>query len=138
MSDDPVLAALARLEANAGRIEANVARLEANAGRIEANVARLEANVARIEANVGRLEANVARIEANVGRLEAGMARLETEQTRMREQFGNKLDDILDKLKAAREDIDNIQGHMLFGLQQNLTLSQRITKLEEEIRRPLT
>jgi hypothetical protein len=47
-----------------------------------------------------------------------------------------KMDDILDKLKAVREDVDNSRGQVLFGLQENLTLSQRITKLEQTMRRP--
>ena len=64
----------------------------------------------------------------------AALARLETEQSRLREQLNSKLDDILDKLKAVREDADNTRGHVLFGLQENLTLSQRITKLENDIR----
>jgi hypothetical protein len=72
---------------------------------------------------------------AALARLEAGIVRVEGEQTRMREQFGNKLDDILDKLRAVREDTDNTQAHVLYGLQQNLTLGQRITKLEDQMRR---
>jgi BMFP domain-containing protein YqiC len=86
-------------------------------------------------AALARLEANVARLET---RLEASIARVETEQTRMREQFGNKLDDILDKLRVVREDTDTARAHVLYGLHENMTLSQRITKLEDEIRRPLT
>ncbi|MGD0107447.1 MAG: hypothetical protein ABSC06_25925 [Rhodopila sp.] len=77
-------------------------------------------------------------ILAALARLEASVARVETEQTRLREQFGNKLDDILDKLRAVREDTDTTRAHVLYGLQENLTLSQRITRLEDEIRRPLT
>jgi hypothetical protein len=68
----------------------------------------------------------------------AALAPLEASATRMREQFGNKLDDILDKLSVVREDADTTRAHVLYGLQENLTLSQRITKLEDEIRRPLT
>ncbi len=52
--------------------------------------------------------------------------------------INTKLDEILDKLKAVRADVDNTQGHVLYGLQQNLTLSERITKVEEQLRRPLT
>jgi hypothetical protein len=39
---------------------------------------------------------------------------------------------------VVREDTDTTRAHVLYGLQENLTLSQRITKLEDEIRRPLT
>jgi hypothetical protein len=76
--------------------------------------------------------AALARLEAKV---DAGIARVEAEQTRMREQFGNKLDDILDKLRAVREDTENTQAHVLYGLQRNLTLGQRITRLEDQMRR---
>jgi hypothetical protein len=65
----------------------------------------------------------------------AALARLEAEQNRLREQLNHKLDDILDKLRVVREDADNTRGHVLYGLQENLTLSQRITKLEDEMRR---
>ena len=75
---------------------------------------------------------------AALTRLEANDARLEASISRMREQFGSKLDDVLDKLRAVREDTDTTRAHVLYGLQENLTLSQRITKLEDEIRRPLT
>ena len=42
---------------------------------------------------------------------------------------------LLDGMQAMRQDVDSVRGHVLFGLQENLTLSQRITKLEEEIRK---
>jgi hypothetical protein len=72
---------------------------------------------------------------AALARLEANITRVETEQTRMREQFDNKLDDILGRLPAVREDTDNTPAQVLYGLENNLTLSQRITKLEDQMRR---
>lgn len=45
-----------------------------------------------------------------------------------------KLDDILDKLSAVRADTDSLKGHVIYTLGDQLTLSQRITKLEEELR----
>jgi hypothetical protein len=65
----------------------------------------------------------------------AALARIEAEQSRLREQLNDKLDDILDRLAAVRADTDNTKAHVLYGLQENLTLSQRITKIEDEIRR---
>jgi hypothetical protein len=53
-------------------------------------------------------------------------------------KLNTKMDDILDKLAAGRADLDSLRGHVLYGLQENLTLSQRITKLEEAMRRPGT
>lgn len=38
-------------------------------------------------------------------------------------------------MSAIRQDTDAVRGHVIYGLQENLTLSQRITKLEEEMRR---
>lgn len=58
------------------------------------------------------------------------------EMRRFMSQINTKLDDILDKLAAGRADLDSLRGHVLYGLQENLTLSQRITKLEEAMRRP--
>jgi hypothetical protein len=60
---------------------------------------------------------------------------VETEQSRLREQLNTKLDDILDRIAAIRADADTTRAHVLYGLQENLTLSQRITKLEDEMRR---
>jgi hypothetical protein len=79
--------------------------------------------------------AALARLEANDARLETSMARVETEQTRLREQFNTKLDDIFDRIAAVGADADTTRAHVLYGLQENLTLSQRITKLEDEMRR---
>lgn len=45
-----------------------------------------------------------------------------------------KLDDILDEFAANRADIDSTRGHLIYGLGESLTLSQRITKLEEAMR----
>jgi len=72
---------------------------------------------------------------AALARLETSMARVEAEQTRLREQNNTKLDDILDKIAAIRADADTPRAHVLYGLQENLTLSQRITKLEADMRR---
>lgn len=49
-------------------------------------------------------------------------------------QINTKLDDILDKLSAVRADTDNTKGHLLYVMNDSLTLSQRITKLEDELR----
>lgn len=50
-------------------------------------------------------------------------------------QVNTKLDDILDKLSAVRADTDGIKGHVVYLLSDSLTLSQRITKLEDQLRR---
>jgi uncharacterized coiled-coil protein SlyX len=55
-------------------------------------------------------------------------------EQRLLEPINTKLDDILDKLARQQEDLHAIRGHMLYGLEDGLTMSKRITKLEEEIR----
>jgi chromosome segregation ATPase len=88
-----------------------------------------------ILAALNRLEAGQAKLETNVAKLEANVAKLEAEQERLRDQLNTKLDNILDRLSANRLDTDTVRGHVLYGLQENLILSQRITKIEEELRR---
>jgi hypothetical protein len=53
----------------------------------------------------------------------------------MMAQINNQFDRVLDKMSAIRQDVETLHGHVIFGLQNNLTLGQRITKLEDEIRR---
>ncbi len=50
----------------------------------------------------------------------------------MRAELNTKLDDLLDRLVSLRADIDDTRGHVLYGLSENPTLSQRITRLENE------
>jgi hypothetical protein len=52
-------------------------------------------------------------------------------------QINIKLDEILDKLSAVRADTDSTKGHMIYALGDQLTLSQRITKLEHELRKDI-
>nr|WP_294505285.1 hypothetical protein [uncultured Rhodopila sp.] len=74
-------------------------------------------------------------IRSALARLEAGQAKLEAEQEPLREQLNTKLDDILDKMSAIRQETDTVRGHVVYGLPGNLTLSQRLTKIEEEMRK---
>lgn len=74
-------------------------------------------------------------ILASLARIEAELSRQDAEQTCLREQNNGKLDTILDQMSATRQDTDSLRGHVIYGLQENLTLSRRITKLEDEARR---
>ncbi len=74
-------------------------------------------------------------ILTSLARIEAELSRQDAEQNRLREQINGKLDTILDQMSAIRQDTDTVRGHVIYGLQENLTLSQRITKLEDEMRR---
>ena len=79
--------------------------------------------------------AALTRIEEELSRHGTELSRQSAEQDRLREQINGKLDTILDQMSALRQDTDTVRGHVIYGLQENLTLSQRITKLEEEMRR---
>ena len=74
-------------------------------------------------------------ILAALARLEAGQARIEAEQTRLRGQLNDKMDNILDQMTAMRADLDTARGQVLYGLQDSLTLGQRVSKIENELRR---
>ncbi len=53
----------------------------------------------------------------------------------MMKQINDQCDRILDSLSSMRQDTDNTKGHLLYGLQENLTRSQRLTKVEDELRK---
>jgi len=53
----------------------------------------------------------------------------------MMKQINEQFDRILDSLSSMRQDTDNTKGYLLYGLQENLTLSQRLTKVEDELRK---
>ena len=53
----------------------------------------------------------------------------------MLKQINDQFDRLLDMMSAMRQDSEATRGHVLYGLQENLTLSQRITKVEEELRK---
>lgn len=88
-----------------------------------------------IIAALARLEAGQADMSERLSRLETTVGQVEAEQSRLRQQLNDKLDNILDKMTALRTDADTTRAHVLYGLQENLTLSQRISKLEDEMRR---
>jgi hypothetical protein len=50
-------------------------------------------------------------------------------------QINNQFERILDNLSTIRADTDNTKGHVPYGLQENLTLSQRISRIEDELPR---
>jgi hypothetical protein len=53
----------------------------------------------------------------------------------MMKQINEQFDRILDSLSSMRQYTDNTKGHFLYGLRENLTLSQRLTKVENELRK---
>ncbi len=60
---------------------------------------------------------------------------MDEEMRQSMQAINTKLDDILDRLSRDREDIENTRGHVLYIMEDSLTLGKRITKLEDGIRR---
>ncbi len=106
-----------------------------NDDAVLAALSRVESKLDHLAAKIDLVEARLGNVESKMDHTEARLGRIEVEQTRLREQVNGKLDDILDKLKAMREDVDTVRAHVLYGLPENLTLSQRISKLEDQMRR---
>jgi hypothetical protein len=70
--------------------------------------------------------------EDTKARFDAIDARFDALMARMNDQF----DRVLDQMASLRADTDDTRGHLLYGLRENLTLRERITKLENERRKP--
>jgi hypothetical protein len=45
-------------------------------------------------------------------------------------QINNQFERILDSLSMVRADAHNTKGHVLYGLKENLMLSQRVSRIE--------
>jgi len=61
-------------------------------------------------------------------------AHLAAMEARILQPLNTKLDDILDKLSRQQEELHAMRGHMLYAMEDSLTMGKRITKLEDEIR----
>jgi hypothetical protein len=72
-----------------------------------------------------------------VGQARSGgrSGKLDVEQMRLRGQLNTKFDTTLDNPIAVREDTDTTKDHVIYGPQEHLALSQRLSKLEDEMRR---
>jgi hypothetical protein len=55
---------------------------------------------------------------------------------RMMTEINNGFERLLDRMSNIRADTDDTRGHVLYGLRENLTLSERITRLENDRRKP--
>jgi hypothetical protein len=51
------------------------------------------------------------------------------------QQMNIKLDDILDKLSEVRADLDSTKGSVISAMEHSLSLSRRLAKLEDRLRR---
>ena len=70
--------------------------------------------------------------EETKARFDALDARFDSLMVRMNDGFER----VLDRMSHIRADTDDTRGHPLYGLRENLTLSERITKLENDRRKP--
>ena len=70
--------------------------------------------------------------EETKARFDALDARFDSLMVRMNDGFER----VLDRMSHIRADTDDTRGHLLYGLRENLTLSERITKLENDRRKP--
>ena len=121
MSDDPVLSALARLEAGQGAIQADLTRLEAGQDAMQAHISRLEAGQDAMQAHISRLEAgqaairtDVAAIRAELESIRVDLVHLEAGMAALRAEFASYRTGLLDELGATRavmiERIQGVQG----------------------------
>ena len=60
---------------------------------------------------------------------------MDDEMRQFMQAINTKLDDILDRVSRDREDIENTRGHVVYVMENSLTLGKRVTKLEDEIRK---
>ena len=60
---------------------------------------------------------------------------MDDEMRQFMQTIDTKLDDIIDRLSRDREDIDNTRGHVIYVMEDSLTLGKRLTKLEDELRK---
>lgn len=55
--------------------------------------------------------------------------------TRMIEAMNTKMAEVLDAITANRDDLTNTKGHVVYVMEDSLTLSRRISRLEDEMRK---
>jgi uncharacterized phage infection (PIP) family protein YhgE len=144
MSHDPILAALARLEAGQADVSDRLARLEAEQAGMSDRLARWEAGQAQLEAGQARLEAGQARLEAGQARLEAGQAQLEAGQSKLRSDFLDELgstraalmgriDTLQDSLTEIRDDIAVNYGASNAAVRANDNTREQLGLLREQV-----
>jgi chromosome segregation ATPase len=95
MNEDPIIAALLRLETAQGRIEAQQARLDTRLGAIEA---QLDTRLSAIEAQLGALREDLNALAVRMNRLEAG-------HTSLRVDLMARMDRLDNQLTALRDDM---------------------------------
>jgi len=74
--------------------------------------------------------------KARFDAVDAQFTVLDAHLHRMMGEINDGFERLLDRMSQIRADTDDTRGHLLYGLRENLTLSERITKLENERRKP--
>ena len=55
--------------------------------------------------------------------------------TQIIEAVNTKMGELLDAIAVVRDDLTNTKGHGVYVMEDNLTLSRRISRLEDEMRK---
>lgn len=55
--------------------------------------------------------------------------------TQMIKTVNDKMGELLDAVTATRDDLTNTKGHVVYVMEDSLTLSRRISRLEDEMRK---
>ena len=74
--------------------------------------------------------------KARFDTMDARFTTLDAHLRRMMGEINEGFERLLDRMSHIRADTDDTRGHLLYGLRENLTLSERITKLENDRRKP--
>ena len=138
MSDSPVLAALARLEAGQTRLEAGQTRLEGGSSRLEDGYTRLEAGQTRLEADITSLKGEQARLRsdflAELGKTRADIMervdRLENAVTLIRDDIAVNMGAV-DAVERAN---DNTRADVRTLGEQMSVMWKQIKQLQSEMR----
>ena len=138
MSDDPILAALARIESGQGDLMTRVGGLESGQGALMTRMGGIETRMGGIETRVGGIETRVGGIEAEQTRLRVDlMARMDRLQTRLdgldeHLTLGLGHSDRVDHRAQGIAEENRIIGEQLISMQKLLKrLEGRINDLEE-------
>jgi hypothetical protein len=55
-------------------------------------------------------------------------------EARLMTSINDNVERVLDQMTAVRSDVHSIGGHLLNAMEESLTLSRRVTKLEDDMR----
>ena len=150
MADDPVLAAIGRLDA---KLDTSVARLDTSVARLETKLdasvshleTKLDTSVGRLDRSVGQLGASLASLAAA---LEASRREARAELAELRVAMMSRMDRMQDTVTEIRDDIgvamgaadamqranDNTRELVRLQGEQMTIMFRQIKRLEEKVR----